>query len=136
MLFDFFLKAVLKANHSSQLHKLESQIPVKLPKAGRVHSSGQQVCSPGSRRENSRAGLGWGFLLTVFMVEFKLLCLKVNTSTGFHEAHQPSLFSKDLKTQPPGEHSAWPTFTMSQCLLTSQTHPNGNVKSLTKTAHV
>lgn len=46
-------------------------------------------------------GWSWGFLITVFTLEFNLFYLKVNLSTCSHEDCQPSVFSKDLKTQTP-----------------------------------
>lgn len=78
----------------------------------------------------------WGFLMTVFTLEFNLFYFKVNPRTCSHENCQPSLFSEDLKTQTPKEHSAVQTFTVSQYLLTSQTHLDGNMKSPAKRANV
>lgn len=81
-------------------------------------------------------GWSWGFLITVFTLEFNLFYLKVNLSTCSYEDCQPSVFFKDLKTQTPKEHSVLPTCTVSWCSLTSQIHLGGNMKSLAKRVNV
>lgn len=102
-----------------------------------MHYSGQWLYLPakmsmavGGRGQD--LGWAWRFVITAFTWELNLFYLKVNLNACSHDDCQSNLVSRHPKTRPPGEHVALLVFTASGCLLTSQTHPDQNMKSPAK----